>query len=141
MKAGKEIESAPLGLSIDVDPEALQYMLGDLAENITVGALPPIKWRVMEIEDAGCFYWVPEAGLGDVTVTNPGSGWSGEMSPEAFGLVVSEYFFSHTAHHFMGLGLKTEARRMSDLYSRLRHEIYSDDGPHPEHAVIWAALD
>lgn len=140
MKPASEVKEVPY--IRNVLSAQTQYALDRFAQHIAPGLPPePLKWTVKHMEEAECFYWMPAEDLGTVHVKNYGAPWEGDMSTEAFGLVVSEYFFAEAANQFSNMGENDLARKMSDLYHKLRHEIYSDDGPHPEHSAIWSALD
>ena len=140
MKSASEVKEVPY--IRNVLSAQTQYALDRFARHVAPSLPPePLKWTVKHMEEAECFYWMPAEDLGTVHVKNYGAPWEGDMSTEAFGLVVSEYFFAEAANQFSNMGENDLARKMSDLYHKLRHEIYSDDGPHPEHSAIWSALD
>jgi hypothetical protein len=121
----------------------MPLILIDIAESFSPNLLdgPPITWELRDMPEAQCFYWCPKPDGTMRKVYNRGTGRTVEVSCDAFGIITTLYLLSHGSFQMAERGQRDRARKLSEQYHRLRNEVFSDDGAHPEHTAIWEAID
>lgn len=85
-------------------------------------------WKFYELSNGGFYMTPPEEESYDLHVDS--NGFEGRMSPDAAGITVCLFAFSHLSFAYT-----------TDVFSRHYHRLYEFAQNHPEARLIFAAID